>query len=271
VSERSERSAEKVSMAKAGATARPTRPARPPRPDVPRVPPTRTIDLAALTAGLLVLALWVRGLGVLGDDAGLEQYANRLNAKADKPDKNFDAANYVHSLRLSAFVTAAILTFVLVLLVAAMRRTRSASASRWGVLIFLILLGVPYSIIPTWGFPFVAQAAGVVSGAAAIVMIVLVFLPPSSRYFRECRDAMTPPELRGQPRPGLGSLFKPRQPASGGPAGARAGATRAAATRPAKTSVSKAKAKAKVRSDAEAVAKGAELARTRAKSSKTRR
>lgn len=254
-------------MTKPGAA---TRPGRAPRPDVPRVPTTRTIDLAAVAGGLLALALWVRGLGLLGNDSGLQKYAIHLNAKADKPDKNFDPADYVHGLRLSAFVTAAILTVIVLLLVVAMRRTRSASASRWGVLIFLILLGIPYSIIPTWGLPLVAQTAGVVSGIASILMIVLVFLPPSLRYFRECRDALTPPELRGQPRPGLGSLFKPRPPAgAAGAAGTRATATRPAATRPAKTSASK--AKAKVRSDADAIAKGAELARTRAKSSKTRR
>ena len=242
------------------------RPARPVRPDVPKVPTTRTIDLAAVAGGLLALALWVRGLGLLGHQSALLKYAVHLNATAKKPDKNFDAANYVHGLRLSAFVTAAILTVIVGLLVWAMRRTRSASVSRWGVLIFLVLLGIPYSIIPAWGLPLVAQAAGVASGVASILMIVLVFLPPSTKYFRECRDAMTPPELRGQPRPGLGSLFKPRPPA-GGAAGANA--TRPAGTRPAKPAASK--AKAKVRSDADAIAKGAELARTRAKTSKTRR
>jgi hypothetical protein len=261
----SETSADKVSMTKGGA---PARPGRAPRADVPRVPATRTIDLAALAGGLLVLALWMRGLGLLGHQSGLERYATHVNDTAKKPDKSFDPENYVHGLRMSAFVTAAILTVVIVLLVMTMRRTRSASASRWGVLIFLVLLGIPYSVIPVWGLPFVAQAAGVVSGVAAIAMIVLVFLPPSSRYFRECREAMTPPELRGQPRPGLGSLFKPRPPAGSG-AAARANATRPATTRPAKPSASK--AKAKVRSDADAIAKGAELARTRAKSSKPRR
>jgi hypothetical protein len=260
-----ESNASKVSMTKPVGSARP---ARPVRPDVPKVPTTRTIDLTAVAGGLLALALWVRGLGLLGHQSALLKYAAHVNATAKKPDKNFDAANYVHGVRLSAFVTAAILTVVVALLVWAMRRTRSASVSRWGVLIFLVLLGVPYSVIPAWGLPFVAQAAGVASGAAAILMIVLVFLPPSTKYFRECREAMTPPELRGQPRPGLGSLFKPRPPA-GGAAGARTNSTRPATARPAKPAASK--AKAKVRSDAEAIARGAELARTRAKTSKTRR
>lgn len=255
------------STAKSGAptaASRPTRPGRMPAADIPKVPTTRTIDLAALVAGLLALALWVRALGLLGHQSGLEKYAIQLNQKADKPDKNFDAANYVHSVRLSAFVTAALLTAIMVLLIWAMRRTRSASVSRWGIVIILVLLGIPYSVVPVWGLPFLAQAAGVASGVASVLLIVLVFLPQSTKYFRACREAMTPPELRGQPRPGLGSLFRPRQQAG------TAGPTRPATTRPA-AKPSSSKAKAKVRADAEAVAKGAELARTRAKTSKTRR
>lgn len=253
-------------MAKKDPAARPSRPSR--VVDVPKVPTTRTIDLAGVAVGLVVLALWIRALGLLGHQSLLMDYATHYNDALSKPDKNFDAANYAHSLRVTFFISAALVTVILGLLTWGMRRTRSASASRWGVLIMVVLpiapAGLAFAVVPTWGFPFISQAAGVASGLVAIAVIVLLFLPPSTRYFHECRNAVTPPELRGQPRPGLGSLFRPRPPA-----GASARTTRPAATRPAKPSASK--AKAKVRSDADAIAKGAELARSRAKSSKTRR
>ncbi len=105
-----------------------------------------------------------------------------------------------------------------------------------------------------------------VAGIGSVAAIVLVFLPQSTQYFRACREASVPPELRGQPRPSLGSLFRPKSARTA----AGATATRPAAARPS-IAASSAKAKAKVRSDAEAVAKGAELARARAKSSKSRR
>ena len=136
---------------------------------------------------------------------------------------------------------------------------------------------LPLYIIPTSGLPAPASAAGVILGAASIAALGLIFLAPASTaYFRACRLANVPEELRGQPRPGLGSLFGPKRTAAGRqPAGRQPGARQSAAAARASSAEANrpaaGKAKAKVRSDTDAVAKGAELARSRAKASKSRR
>jgi hypothetical protein len=124
-------------------------------------------------------------------------------------------------------------------------------------------------VIPSSGEPVVIQVATVLVGVLSIVVLLLIFIPKQSMaYFRACREANVPPEQRGQPRPGLGSLFAPRRPPA---ERAPVGRTSVRTTQPAETRPAVAKAKAKVRSDSDAVAKGAELARARAKASKSRR
>jgi hypothetical protein len=105
----------------------------------------------------------------------------------------------------------------------------------------------------------------------SIVVLLLIFVPKESiAYFRACREANLPPERRGQQRPGLGSLFAPRPPRQRmTPVGRTAEPE--PASRPAETRPAVPKAKAKVRTDSEAIARGAELARARAKASKSRR
>jgi hypothetical protein len=257
----------KVSMSKAG------RPARPP---VENIKPPRTIDYATAALMVMIVAGFVRALLLLGNTSTLTKFVIDQNHK--KPQKGFDATNSVHQLRTSAVISAVVLAVALGLLAWALRRTRSASASRWALLIvFLIPLGpLPLYVIPTSGLPGAVVASGMVLGLASIAVLGLVFVAPASTaYFKACRLANVPEELRGQPRPGLGSLFGPRRqpPARQGaadrstrPAQTRTAGADSAANRPAAT-----KAKAKVRSDADAVAKGAELARSRAKASKSRR
>jgi hypothetical protein len=130
---------------------------------------------------------------------------------------------------------------------------------------------VPFYVRPTSGLPVPAQIAGVVIGVASIAVILLIFIPPTSqRYFKECREANMPEEMRGKPRAGLGSLFGPKASRRAAAPTATAPPARAAST-PAAARPGAPKARAKVRSDTDAVAKGAELARARAKASKSRR
>jgi hypothetical protein len=264
----------KVSMSKAATATTATRPARPgraSRPQLPKIDAPRTIDFARAALLVVVVGLWLRWLGLLGHDSTLIAWATKVNRNASKPVKDFDPVGYVHSIRVSAVVIAVVLSIAIALLIGVMRSTRSASTSRWGLLIVLVLTQIPLWVIPTSGWPVFAAASSVLAGVASIAALIAVFLPPSAAYFRACREASVPPELRGQPRPGLGSLLRPRPPGGARPGGGTA------ATRPARGAVaaptrpSNSRAKAKVRADAEAVAKGAELARTRAKSGKTRR
>jgi hypothetical protein len=239
------------------------------KPPVVNVAIPRTIDLAGLALIVMFVAGFARALLLLGNTSALLAYATKANRDAKKPDKNFDAVKAVHTLRESAFLQAAVIGVALLLLAWAMRRSRSASPTRWALLIVFVFTGMPFYVIPTSGLPVPAQIAGILVGVSAIVTILLVFIPPTSvKYFKECREANLPEDLRGKPRPGLGSLFGPKRPRG---AAATAPATGTAAKPSATTRPAAPKAKAKVRSDTDAVAKGAELARARAKASKSRR
>jgi hypothetical protein len=256
----------RVSMTKNVRPARPVRATRQGRPPVENIKPPRTIDYATAAFAVMIVASLAHALLLLGNTAMLTSYAIKQNAKAKSPVKNFDVVNAVHQYRSGAVITAVVIGLALVLLGWALRRTRSASASRWAMLIVFVFTGLPFQVIPVGGLPAGSQVAAVVVGVAAIAALVLIFVPkPSAAYFKACREANIPEELRGQPRPGLGSLFGPKRPR--GAAAPTPAARTAAPERPATAP----KSKAKVRSDTDAIAKGAELARSRAKASKSRR
>ncbi len=240
------------------------------RGDTPAVTPPKSIERARAAIGVVVLALVVRALGLLGSTESLRRYLADQNDNAKKPIKNYDVDGALHSLRVGSLIQTAVMAIALGLLVYALRRARSASGSRWALLIIIVLTSLPFYVVPISGWPVIPKVASVIAGLAAIVALVLVFVPTSSAYFRRCRDAVTPPELRGQPRPGLAGLFGPRARRGGAatPHGAAQPARPARATR---SPANSGKSRAKVRSDAEAIARGAELARSRAKASKSRR
>ncbi len=240
-----------------------------------QIAPPRSIQLVVVAIGVVIAGLAVRALGLLGSSDTLISYLVKTNADAKKPVANYLADHAqadLHALRVGAGIEAAVVAVALLLLAFSIRRTRTASGSRWALLIVLVLTSTPFYVIPVVGWPILPQAASVVAGVGAIAALVLTFLPTSMQYFRQCRDAMVPPELRGQPRP---SLFGSRRQRPGGGLGSLANAgrpaTRPAATRPGPAAASSTRSKAKVRSDADAIAKGAELARSRAKASKPRR
>jgi hypothetical protein len=243
-----------------------TKPARP-GPDVPSIKPPRTIDYVTAALVVMCVAGLARALLLFGNTSTLLAYVTKQNAKAKHPDKTFDAVKAVHQFRESTLISAVVVGIALLLLAWALRRPRSASPSRWAMLIVFFFTGLPFYIVPTSGLPGGASGAGVIIGLAAVAAVVLIFVPkPSVQYFKECREASMPPERRGQARPGLGSLFKPRPPR------ATTSTPPSSASKPEATNASAApKAKAKVRTDDAAIAKGADLARSRAKASKSRR
>lgn len=251
------------------------------------VPPV-TINVVSAVMAVMVVGYVLQALLLLGNTDMLKRYAIHSNANAKNPQDPFDAVHAVYTMRQSAFFTGALFGILIILLAVALRRTRSASASRWAVLVIFIYTTMPLSIIPSHGLPVPVQVVQVINGVSSIIVLALIFLPQQSReYFRSCREANAP---EGAPaRPGLASLFGPRPPrggtadrttgrTTGGPAGR---ATKPAQTRPDRAGTAPVetaapgrpagKARAKVRADSEAVAKGADLARSRAKASKSRR
>jgi hypothetical protein len=130
------------------------------------------------------------------------------------------------------------------------------------------------------GAPKLLQLGYVAAGVGSVVAIVYIFfIKRSQLYFRECRLAVNP-NLAGAPAPGLGALFTRRGreqarqqslAAQQAKAASKAAAAGAPPTSLTKSNGSATRARAKVRADSEAIAKGAELARSRAKANKSRR
>jgi hypothetical protein len=234
-----------------------------------KLPPPLTVNLVCWAMGAMLVLNFAQAFLLLGWTDTLKAYLITSNAKAKSPQDPFDAVHALYQLRQGSFITAGLYGVMLALLIFALRRTRSASASRWAVLIIFLYTLLPFRVIPSSGEPVIIQVVTVLVGALSIVVLLLIFIPKESMaYFRACREANVPPEQRGQPRPGLGSLFAPRRPPA---ERTSVGRTPVRTTRPAETRPAVAKAKAKVRSDSDAIAKGAELARARAKASKSRR
>lgn len=263
-----QRAATRPSLFKAASAGAGGRAARAPRPPVERVPTPRSIDAACALVVMMAVALLARALLLLGSTPMLQDFVVKLNDKAKTPIKPYTQDkidNSVHLLRQGAFVQAGVFGLALLLLAWALRRTRSASGTRWAVLVVFVYTQMPFYVLPISGLPIGVNIAGIVLGVASIAVILLVFaVPQSSKYFRDSREASVPPELRGQPRRGLASLFGSKRERPGAVGAARPAAATGRATAAPKT-------KAKGRSDADAVARGAELARSRAKASKSRR
>jgi hypothetical protein len=265
-------SAKTVSMNKPKATrdAPPSTTSGGTRPPTKLRPPL-TVNLVCVAMAVMIVCNFLQAFLLLGWTDTLKAYVISSNANAKTPQDPFDAVHAVYSLRQGSFIQAGLFGVMLALLIFALRRTRSASASRWAVLIIFLYTLMPFRVIPSSGEPVPVQIVTVLVGIASIAVLLLIFIPKESMaYFRACREANLPPERRGQPRPGLGSLFAPRRPRPGAaPVASRSAAQ--SPRRPAETRPTAAKAKAKVRADTESVAKGAELARARAKASKSRR
>jgi hypothetical protein len=237
----------------------------------------RAINLACAALGTVVLGMLIRAIGMNGSTATMRQYLIDANKKAKTPKKNYDPTSDLQNLRHAGWFNVILLAVIVGLLIWSLRRTRSASMSRWILIVVMVFMQLPLLIIPGIGYPSglppLARVGGFAAGLFAIVALGLVFVPrESQRYFRACRELSMPPGA--QRRPGL---FGPRPPRGGPGAGAstRPATTRPAATRPeskpAPTRPAVPRAKAKGRADADAVAKGAELARSRAKANKSRR
>ncbi|MEO8888501.1 MAG: hypothetical protein ABI301_07430 [Jatrophihabitantaceae bacterium] len=248
------------------------------------VPLPPTIKWATIAAGAFIVFTLARGLLLRGYTSELTQYAINSNNKATgknhkSPYTSADIAHDLSSLRNGALVQGVVVCLAVAFLAYGLRRPRGASGARWGLIVILILTSGPFALIPVSGFPTLPKFAGVLIGVSSIAIIVLVLLPASLKYFRACKAASRP---EGAPaRPGLGAMFgggARGAAGSGRPAGRGslfgprpAPATEAQAPRTESANPSRPRSKAKVRVEADAVAKGAELARTRAKASKSRR
>jgi heme/copper-type cytochrome/quinol oxidase subunit 4 len=232
--------------------------------------PPRTLLVSAAALVLSGVFAVIGALALLGAKPWIKDTFRKSDLKA-KPVINptpGKLADQTHTLIQGQIVSNIVLMLVLVLLAVNVRRGRHWS--RWAVVAIFVLgtftgtLAGLFSVLSMFnsdarGF----HLGGGLAALSLIVAVIAVNLAPSTRYL-----ALTKPvRPAGRPaRPGLGGMFSPRRPAAPRPTSTRAPRPAASAGNPAA-----AKSKAKVRSDEAAVAKGAELARTRAKASKSRR
>ncbi|MDP9093191.1 MAG: hypothetical protein M3N95_09700 [Actinomycetota bacterium] len=192
-----------------------------------------------------------------------------------------DVNKTVHTVQIETAVGTALVALAVILMVARIRRgirsgrTIYIAASVLGALVGFA--GSPVSLLAVASSgPGIPRVVSALAAASSVLAIVLLFRPDSQQLFnqksrRPARDAT------GAPRPGLGSLLRPRPPVDGPPQlngrqqlsgkPSPASDVRSAADIRAEGRL----AKAKSRNDVEAVTRGAAMARNRAKASKSRR
>ncbi|HJQ44342.1 MAG TPA: hypothetical protein VJ831_14735 [Jatrophihabitantaceae bacterium] len=240
---------------------------------LPAPPAPRSIKLAMVAIVMYAVFTLARSISMFGFSDELQRLLikanNDLKVKDRKSGYTFDSSKVLddlHTVRVNGLWQSIVIVVAVLLLAYSLRRVGTASVTRWALVIVMVLTGGPFTIIPAKGLPVVPQVSLVLAGVASLAALALLFFPDSRAYFREMA-ARRRGELQAiapdVPRPSLRSLFstkpqanvsleKPPAPDEPPRTTSRAG-------------------KSKRRSDAEAVARGAELARARAKANKGRR
>jgi hypothetical protein len=241
------------------------------RASVETPPRPRTVDGVLVAAGVFIACSLLSALTWYGFKSQFIDLLIRSDRKAKNPTPGYGAAQAADDLdkiRKGQLVQTFVVCLALAFLTYAITRARSASAGRWGLVIVLVL--TVNAVIPVNGLPALANGLRVVALLAALTVVVLLFLPASRRYFAQCRVAVTGGEpTRSGGLRGLFSNGMPQRQVTPRQTTERVDAT-VAANGDARQAGSKSRA-AKARTEQAAVARGAELARSRAKASKSRR
>jgi hypothetical protein len=239
--------------------------------DPPAPPRSMQLALGAIVVQLVLAAVYAILSWPLASQ--LHDAVIKSNAKQKKPKVLcgvthpggcLDVDKTVHAIQRSTLIITVVIGLLIIFLMPRLRKgVRSSRTFYVAVTIISAMLGFsasPLSLVALFsGGPVVPRVIAVLGALASALAIVALFVRESQRYF-----AVRSPNPLG-PRPGLGSLFRPRPPAprtSERVAGMRSNPNRGE-NRPA--------ARAKSRNDAEAIARGAALARSRAKANKSRR
>jgi hypothetical protein len=192
------------------------------------------------------------------------------NFADDVKSVGHDVAATQKGLLISVIVALVVLGFI------GYSTYRGRHWSRWGVLglWFLAsftgtLIGIQSALAVAADIPALYKVPAFLSSIMLIGAVLMTNLRPSVEYFASNRPVVPQGRARaGRPRRGLFAPPPPRDPARG--AAARQSAKKPAATRAATAGTDR--SRSKQRANTAAVAKGAELARTRAKAaSKSRR
>jgi len=247
-----------------------------------RPTPPRTINLAIAAVGAQVVLSLIRSVLLWAYTGNLKQSVIDANkAKSAKDQQNLCGSTHAkgcldvaHQVQVSLIeLTVGSLLITVAILMCARKIRQGVRSGRT----LFIVVSVVGSFIGFAGSPLTVLALGEggpvpllvfsgLAGLASLAVIVLLYLPESTKFFPQT-------ERRSGSARGLGGLFAPRPRAQRKPlpaSGLRSSAaSRAAPRASAKGGVGAVRAKG--RADEAAVARGAALARSRAKASKSRR
>jgi hypothetical protein len=195
--------------------------------------PPRTIvaafvaTIAAVVLSVLSAALWWAYQEYLRN----EFYKNNNNLKAGDKNKKTDydintasglknINHDVHNWLTSSLIQSLIFGLALVLIAVNMRRGKSWA--RWLLLILfaipLLPTAAPYRLLSIAGSaPALTRVAGALTGVVGLAVIVLLFVPESTRYFAAVRAEQLGDRDQSAAPTGLRGLFMPRPPGAGAP------------------------------------------------------
>ncbi len=227
-------------------------------------PPTRVRNAVA-ALGLSALAAVVTSASLFGLQGWLYQSAKKSNAKLKHPKSLDTVHSNVSSTTHTYLIQSVVLAIALLLVARGVWRGRFWA--RWTVIGLWVLAtltgtfaGFSYLLGIASSEPVAFKIPSFVSAVSLLAAVVFVSLRPSAEYFALSK----PPRPDGAAPARRSGLFGPRP--------ARPGFNPPTATT-ARNSAGDAveRSRAKQRATTESVAKGAELARARAKASKSRR
>jgi hypothetical protein len=240
-------------------------------------PRPRTVQAAVAAMGASAVAALAAAISLYGQGDWLTREQVKLDDKANKYHTVAKMKDLISQQQQGAVISTAILAVALGVLGLAVYRGRHWS--RWGVVAFWFLAsftgtfaGLTFALSIGSSAPAPFKYPAFLSSAFLIVAVVLVNMRPSVEYFAQNKP------VRPAGAPARRGLFAPRPPVDRTrPGAARQSAQRAktpltsnAATR-GEAYVQKQRAKKRAAANADSVARGAELARNRAKASKSRR
>jgi hypothetical protein len=97
-----------------------------------KLPLPLTVNVVCWAMAAMLVLNFAQAFLLLGWTDTLKAYLITSNAKAKSPQDPFDAVHALYQLRQGSFITAGLYGVMFALLIFALRRTRSASASRSG-------------------------------------------------------------------------------------------------------------------------------------------
>lgn len=246
--------------------------------------PPRSIVVALYAAGLQLICAALYAVVAWPLRNQLRSSIVTANNKLKKPKVYcgtprvkgcLDVNASVHTLQVETAIVTVLVSVALVLILQRVRR-----GIRSGRTLYMVtsvvggLVGFaagPLSLLAAAASgPAIPRVLSTGGAAACVIAVFMMFRPDSQKFFA----IKSPSPAAGQQRPGLGGLFSPRPRPQAGSAPKRLGEKPVPGSGVRSTAASRAQARAvksKTRNDAESIARGAAVARDRAKASKSRR